>query len=279
MTTCGNMPTEKRHPLQAPYRRPARRRRPHKRYRPHEAASSRDALLSGPPFAVESLRVGPREPRGGRRAACIGPAGLGRDKGTTVYKAVLVLALLALVCGTGCSARRCGDLPTVDAKTIVPPDPKPSVDYHAEYPRFADTTPQADWLRDHADRVFEQSRFFSRVSRTHGTGDYHFKLIYVDEDLRPEKSPDAIGAGLTFGFIPLWHTSDVTLRVEVSRKEKVLRTYVYHDQVEIFCWTVVGWAGVAFQSKAVADELVDDMLLSLLRDLSRDRLLEAPKSP
>ena len=193
-----------------------------------------------------------------------------------MYKAVLVLALLALVCGTGCSARRCGDLPTVDAKTIVPPDPKPSVDYHVEYQRFADTTPQADWLRDHADRVFEQSRFFSRVSRTHGTGDYHFKLIYVDEDLRPEKSPDAIGAGLTLGLIPLRHKGEVTLTVEVSRMGKPLRTYTYTDHVEVACWTVIGWAGAAFKSKAVADETIDTMLLNFLKDLAGDRLLQAP---
>ena len=196
-----------------------------------------------------------------------------------MYRAVLMLALLALVCGSGCSARRCGELPKVDTEEIVPPDPKPSVDYEVHYNRLGEGTAQVNWLRGHVDQVFEKSQFFARASRLEGAGDYHLRVIYSEEELRPEKSPDAIGAGLTFGLIPLWHTSDVTLRVEVSRREKILRTYVYHDQVEIFCWTVVGWAGVAFQSKAIADELVDDMLLSLLRDLSRDHLLEASKSP
>jgi hypothetical protein len=195
-----------------------------------------------------------------------------------VYRAVLMLALLALICGSGCSVHRCGELPKVDAKEIVPPDPKPSVDYEVHYNRLGEGTPQVNWLRGHVDQVLEKTQFFSRASRSEGAGDYHLKVIYAEEELRPETSPDAIGPGLTLGFIPLWHTSDVTLKVEVSRRDKLLRTYVYHDHVEIFCWTVVGWAGAAFQSKAVADELVGDMLLSLLRDLSRDHLLEASKS-
>jgi hypothetical protein len=200
-------------------------------------------------------------------------------RGTTVHRAALVLAILALICGSGCSARRYGNLPKVDPKTIVPPDPKPSIDYEVHYNRLGEGTTQGIWLQDHVNQVFTKTGFFSRISRNEGAGDYHLKLIYIDEELRPETSPDAIGAGLTLGLVPLQHKGDVTLRVEVSRKDKLLRTYMYRDQVEIFCWTVVGWAGVAFQSQAVADELVDDMLLSLLRDLAGDRVLEASTKP
>jgi len=191
---------------------------------------------------------------------------------------MLVLALLALVCGSSCSARRCGDLPKVDAKTIVPPKVRPSVDYEVRYNLLSDSDHQAEWLRGHVDKVFQESGFFSRVSRSEGAGDYHFRVHYLDEELRPENSPDAIGAGLTLGLIPLKHKGEVALRVEVSRKGKVLRTYAYSANVEISCWTVIGWVGVAYQSQAVANELIDDMLLSLLADLSRDRLLEAPAS-
>jgi len=200
-------------------------------------------------------------------------------RGTTVHRAALVLAILALICGSGCSARRYGNLPKVDPKTIVPPDPKPSIDYEVHYNRLGEGTTQGTWLQDRVSQFFTKTGFFSRISRTEGSGDYHLKLIYIDEELRPETSPDAIGAGLTLGLVPLQHKGDVTLRVEVSRKDKLLRTYMYRDQVEIFCWTVVGWAGVAFQSQAVADELVDDMLLSLLRDLAGDRVLEASTKP
>ena len=195
-----------------------------------------------------------------------------------MHRILLVLALLALVCGSGCSARRCGDLPRVDSKTIVPPKVDPSVDFEARYNRLSDMAHQTKWLKGHVDKAFHESGFFSRVSHSEGAGEYHFSVRYIDEELRPEKSPDAILACLTLGLIPIKHKGEVTLRVEVSRKGMLLRTYVYRENVEVFCWTLIGSAGAAYQSQAVANEVIDDMLRSLLADLSRDRLLEAPTS-
>ncbi|MCX5682275.1 MAG: hypothetical protein NT049_01140, partial [Planctomycetota bacterium] len=58
-------------------------------------------------------------------------------------RTVLLLAMAAILCAAGCSARRCGDLPKVDYKEITPPDPKPSIYFNVRYPPFDDSTPQA----------------------------------------------------------------------------------------------------------------------------------------
>ncbi|MCX5684125.1 MAG: hypothetical protein NT049_10615, partial [Planctomycetota bacterium] len=171
--------------------------------------------------------------------------------------------------------RRCGDLPKVDYKEITPPDPKPSIYFNVRYPPFDDSTPQAVWLRDHVSQVFQKTGFFSDFSLARHSGDCHLNLLYVEEDIRPEKSLSAMGAGLTLGFVPLSYKSEATLTAEVRRQGATLRTYTYSEHTEIFCWTIIGWVGVNLQTKAIADEVIDDMLLSLLKDLARDRVLDA----
>ena len=157
---------------------------------------------------------------------------------------------------------------------LAPARSKPSVDYDVQTSDRVDGTvlPQPR-LRDRVQEVFERSGLFSRVQPGPGAGEYHVAIVFGGLPLEEGQRVYGVISGATACLAPLVNNETYVMVANVTKGDRPVKRYEYRERMEVFAWSPVGMVAELADTKAM-DGLVDAMLLSLLRDLQHDGILE-----
>ena len=86
-----------------------------------------------------------------------------------------------------------------------------------------------------------------------------------------------LASGLTFTLLPAYARDEFALTVELRAGSDVLRRYEYRDFVVTVIHFTLVFTPRTSQPRAVVEDVVDNMLMHVLRDLDESDLLKAPE--
>lgn len=203
----------------------------------------------------------------------------------------LIAVIFSFLVLMGCASFRGGELPLITQEQIVIQYPKPTISYHSVYAELGfipwwgeQSLPKRfDLFQVEVKKVFNKSDLFSEISTDKINLDYDIdlKLQVNGEHVDTTPSLISIYSGFlyvyTLGIIPRYSTIEYTLTAEVKQRACVYRKYEYKDHMN-------NWTQFPFllaltpthMSENIEKEILDNMLLTFLFDLNKDRVSDGP---
>lgn len=188
----------------------------------------------------------------------------------------LIVAGLICLLQTGCASFPSKTLPNYTYDQIHPQNPKPSIDYDAQFISLEkENTPAGKIFQEEIDKVFSESQFFSKFGPGAGTEKYHISFLVRNEGSPPLPIAFLNGfiSGFTFGIIPAYAKDIFILSVDVKRDNQVVKHYEYRDSMETWLEIVLIVMTPSHPPNKVAREVYDGMIMNFLHDLEKDHLL------
>jgi len=165
---------------------------------------------------------------------------------------------------------------------IVPREPKPSIDYDESFyvlSEFifadrADDNHRGRMFHEEVDKVFTNSKAFSKITPGTGYEPFHFSLICsytIEIGLLDALGPLIEGISLT--IIPSHWKANFELRVDVKKGNQILKQYRYENTCSHWSQLFLIFLTPTHFPFSVERAIMDDMLLNFLYDLEQDKLL------
>lgn len=187
---------------------------------------------------------------------------------------IVALGLLILV---GCASFPGKQLPIHTYDELAPVEPRPSIDYDAKFLALGmENAAGVRVFQEEIEKVFGNSHVFSKFGSGIGAEKYHLSLMLRNEGNIGLAMLSGFISGLTFLVIPAYAEDEYVLLVDVKSGDQAIKHYEYRDSmyswIELFLivLTPTHWP------PTVAKEVIDNMLLNVLHDLQKDKILTGP---
>lgn len=186
---------------------------------------------------------------------------------------IVAFGLLAL---TGCAGFPGKQLPVHTYDELAPVEPKLSIGYDAK--SFIQGWSNAAAVRTfqkQIEDVFGRSHVFSTFAAGVGPEPYHLSLTLRKEGRPVLASLSALISGLTVLVIPAYARNEYVLLVDVKEGGQVIKHYEYRDYRTVWAELFLIVLTPTHWPPTVETEVIDNMLLNVLHDLQKDKILTA----
>jgi hypothetical protein len=181
---------------------------------------------------------------------------------------------LVIILFSGCASFHGDELPVADYSQIVEPGNKPHITYDATY-EFQGKK-DVETLLKITRQVFARSEYFATYVAEEDQGGYHVSLTMVNSGDTGKAVLSGFICGLTLFIIPAYAQDEFTLHAEVTKDGRLVKRYLYRDTMSTWVQVLLLFATPFCWPRNVADEVWENMVLSFMIDLSRDKILLNP---
>lgn len=196
-------------------------------------------------------------------------------------------ALLYFSAVSGCFSFPGHELQRYGHEQIIPYGPKPSITYdarviHTPWAFFGKAGNQYEGtlliFQEEINQVFKKSGFFSSINSNEGSDQSHLTLTLYHWGGGTGTSVlltqyYGVLFGLSIGVLPAFDTDRLLLTVEVKRDGQIVKQYHYKDSVITWYQLFLVFFMPFNSIEEVKKHVIDNMLLNLLYDLQRDKIL------
>jgi hypothetical protein len=188
------------------------------------------------------------------------------------------LFFLTVACSmiTGCVSLHGNMLPKVASDQIKPAAEKASVDYEVSWLVNGKPFPAVPPLfLNEIKSTFDKSGVFEKHSIGVGGAPFHLQIIMNNHGNMGAGAVLGFISGLTLTIIPAYAKDNYDLTVNLKQGEKTLKTYAYRDCMKTWIEFFLIFGTPGHTPNKVGKDIIDNMLLSFVRDLAADNLLKA----
>lgn len=199
----------------------------------------------------------------------------------------LAAGIVCCLAFVGCASFPGGDLPMVSYEQIISRDPKPSISYEATFVELGELgsipgrIDESEVFQEEVNKVFTKSNMFSEIHGETKSEKYHITLILQGKGKNASSSLSPLYANyypgvMTLMIVPSYSKDEYILNAVVKKGNQILKQYRYKQSV--YNWYQFPLMLVLLPTHnpvKVQRKIIENLLLNLLRDLGRDRILVA----
>ncbi len=197
-------------------------------------------------------------------------------KSTSYRHAVLLLATLGQIVANGCYTYRGGAIPEIDPQSISAPANDTSIAYEL---RAESNVGDDAEIRDIARKSLLTAMGNAGVEiKEVGTVSETDLTLSVDVKVKGSKLAQAVSgfvSGFTWAVFPAFAQNKFVIEANVLDRDGSTKTFQYNDTMNIVIQILL--LPFTNSSTRVVEEMIADMMRSLVRDMQQDSLLPAPE--
>ena len=187
----------------------------------------------------------------------------------------LTIGAVLFLSVAGCASFAGKELPRYTYEQIVPNPQKPSIDYDAKFLTLGrENAAAVRMFQEQIEKVFRKSTLFERFDAGIGSAKFHFSMALQNEGNIVAAGVSGFISGLTLTLLPAYARDEYILTVDVKKGNQLLKQYRYKHYMDSWIELFLIFLTPTHFPPNVAREVIDDMLLNLLHDVQKDRILE-----
>ncbi len=194
--------------------------------------------------------------------------------------AVAVSCAVGLQLVVGCASYPSKEFPKHALEELQAVSPKASFtfDVHVTvFGRPGSGSRAAGIVEGRVGDVFTKSGLFAPLGVDAGGDRYQFDITVDNHGNIGAAVVTGIFCGLTLTLFPGYARDEYTMRVDVRKGDRDVKSYTYEHAMTTWIWCL--WFLISDRGPGpVSQEVVDDMLVRLLYDLQRDGVLISPSA-
>ncbi|MHC4942980.1 MAG: hypothetical protein ACYTG7_08180 [Planctomycetota bacterium] len=185
----------------------------------------------------------------------------------------LVILALCAWAASGCAAFPGKQLPLITDDQIQARPDMPGISYSLKCLQFGNENARGKpHLRSMVKAAFYRANLFPAYVETDNHGGYHLEIQFENTGNLGLAFLSGFISGMTLLIVPGYAKDEYILTVTLIKDYQFQKQYVYEDHMSTWIQILLIFVFPFYLPQPTAEEIIDNMFMNLMYDLSRDEI-------